>query len=265
MQALCNALADVREGITEPPVEEYAMVLEVTMANCPGQPHPPAFSWNAGMVMHVLKSDLVLRELEHIQVDGPVTAYLLYDRQGCCGLGQDTVYAIQAHMEEAFSEWISHSAHFAISLLPLAEAWQWAVATSHCQRLRGWAGNPTPRIPVVTTEESNSSLQLVGSTPQQAGRLAMAEEMTDARPATHVGIACQCGQPPKSWDAAVGGGGSPPSSPDRGALDFDDYFTANETIGSQHHCRGHKGSRGKKLLAPARLDMPIFKLTDPGV
>ena len=28
---------------------------------------------------------------------------------------------------------------------------------------------------------------------------------------------------------------------------------------------GHRGSREKKRLAPARLDMPIFKLTDPGV
>ena len=32
----------------------------------------------------------------------------------------------------------------------------------------------------------------------------------------------------------------------------------------QHHCRGHRGSREKKRLAPARLDMPIFKSTDPG-
>ena len=117
MQGLSNALADVGEGITEPPAEEYAMMLEVTMANHPGQLHPPAFSWNVGMVMHVLKNDPVLRELEHMQVDGPGTAYLFfYDKQGCHGLGQDTAYAIQAHMEEAFSEWISHSAHFTISL-----------------------------------------------------------------------------------------------------------------------------------------------------
>ena len=68
MQGLSNALADVGEGITEPPVEEYTMMLEVTMADCPGWPHPPVFSWNVGMVMHVLKSDLVLRELEHMQV-----------------------------------------------------------------------------------------------------------------------------------------------------------------------------------------------------
>ena len=94
------------------------------MADRPGWLRPPAFSWNAGMVMHVLKSNLVLRQLEHVQVDGPVTAYLFYyDKQGHQGLGQDTAYVIQAHMEEAFSEWISHSAHFAISLLPLEEAW----------------------------------------------------------------------------------------------------------------------------------------------
>ena len=133
MQGLSDALADVGEGITEPPVEEYAKMLEVTMADRPGRPHPPAFSWNVGMVMHILKNDSVLRELEHMQVDGPGTAYLFfYDKQGCLGLGQDTVYAIQAHMEEAFSEWISHSAHFAISLLPPVEAWQWAVTASDC-------------------------------------------------------------------------------------------------------------------------------------
>ena len=132
MQGLSDALADVGEGITEPPVEEYAMMLEVMMANRPGRQHPLAFSWNGGMVMHVLKNDPVLRELEHVQVDGLRTAYLFfYDKQGHHGLGQDTVYVIWAHMEEAFSEWISRSTYFAISLLPLVEAWQWAVATSN--------------------------------------------------------------------------------------------------------------------------------------
>ena len=75
--------------------------------------------------MHILKSNPVLRELEHVQVDGTGTAYLLfYAKQGHRGLSQDTAFAIWAHMEEAFSEWISGSAHFAISLLPLVEAWQ---------------------------------------------------------------------------------------------------------------------------------------------
>ena len=100
------------------------MMLEVMMADCPGQPRPPTFSWNAGMVMHVLKSDPVLREQEHVQVDGPAIAYLFfYDKQGHQGLGQDAMDAVRTHMEEAFSEWISCPAHFVTSLLPLKEVW----------------------------------------------------------------------------------------------------------------------------------------------
>ena len=79
---------------------------------------------DAGMVIHILKSNPILRELEHVQVDGPGTAYLFfYDRQGCRGLSQDTMYTIRAHVEGAFSEWISHSTHLAVSLLPPVEAW----------------------------------------------------------------------------------------------------------------------------------------------
>ena len=54
------------------------MMIEVMMANHPGWLCPPVFSWNVGMVMHILKSDPVLRELEHVQVDGPGTAYLFF-------------------------------------------------------------------------------------------------------------------------------------------------------------------------------------------
>ena len=168
LQRLSNALADVREGTGETPAEEYAMMLEVMMADCPGRPHPPAFSWNVGMVMHVLKGDLVLWELEHVQVDGPGTAYLFfYDKQGHWGLGQDAMDAVRTHVEEAFSEWISCSAHFTISLLPLMEVWWQSVAASDCRRLRGWAKILVHNTPVVAAWESDSSSQLVGSAPQQ--------------------------------------------------------------------------------------------------
>ena len=121
-QGLSDVLVDVREGINKTPAEEYIMMLEVTMADCPGQPRPPTFSWNAGMVMHVLKSDLVLRELEHMQVDGPGTAYLFfYDKQGCRGLSQDTVYAIRAYVEEAFQ---GGSCALLISLLASYLCWR---------------------------------------------------------------------------------------------------------------------------------------------
>ena len=63
----------------------------------------------------------------------------------------------------------------------------------------------------------------------------------------------------------VGGGGSLPSSLDREAPDTNGYSTVSETADHQCRCRGHRGSRDKKWLAPARLDMPIFKSTDPGV
>ena len=132
LTGLSNALADVEEGMGKTSAEEYTLILEVMMADHPGQPHPPAFSWNAGMVMHVLKSNLVLWELEHVQVDGPGTAYLFfYDKQGHQGLEQEAVDAVQTHMEEAFLEWISCSAHFNVSLLPLMEAWQQSVAASN--------------------------------------------------------------------------------------------------------------------------------------
>ena len=112
--------------------------------------------------------------------------------------------------------------------------------------------------------ESDSSSQLVGSAPQQDGRTSGMGERTKARLATHMGTAQLHRRPPKSQCTTVGGGDLPPSSPDRGAPDSDGYSTASETAVHQCRCRGHRGSRERKWLAPARLDMPIFKSTDPG-
>ena len=63
----------------------------------------------------------------------------------------------------------------------------------------------------------------------------------------------------------VGRGGLPPSSPDRGVPDSDGYFTASETVGHWCRHRGRRGSRERKQLVPTRLDMLIFKSTEPGV
>ena len=112
--------------------------------------------------------------------------------------------------------------------------------------------------------ESGSLDQLVGSAPQQAGRSSAMEEVAKARLTSHAGAARPHRWPPKSQCTVVGGGGLPPSSPDRGAPDSDGYSTASETAVHQHRCRGHRGSREKKWLAPVRLDMQIFKSTDPG-
>ena len=103
--------------------------------------------------MHILKSDLVLRELEHGQVDGPGTAYLFfYDKQGHWGLGQDAADAVRTHMEEAVSEWILHSAHFTISLLPLMEVWQRSFLEEEGLALTD----------SITGEDSESKVEVVG-------------------------------------------------------------------------------------------------------
>ena len=79
VQGLSDALTAL-ETVTEvpPPPEEFALQLEVMMADCPGHPHPSTFLWNMGMVLHVLKSDPTIRDLEHVQVDGPRMAYLFF-------------------------------------------------------------------------------------------------------------------------------------------------------------------------------------------
>ena len=85
VQGLSDALTALDTEVTEvqPPSEEFALQLKVMMADCPGCPCPPAFSWNVGMVLYVLKNYPMLRDLEHAQVDGPRTAYLFFfDKQG---------------------------------------------------------------------------------------------------------------------------------------------------------------------------------------
>ena len=109
------------------------------MADQPGHPCPFTFSSNASMVLHILKEDPMLRDLKHIQVDGPGMAYLFfYDIQGCRGIKQDATETLRAHVAEAFSEWISHSSHFVVILLLLAEGWWRTTATldRHHQRSR---------------------------------------------------------------------------------------------------------------------------------
>ena len=95
-------------------------------------------------------------------------------------------------MEEAFLEWISRSAHFTVSLFPLMEVWWQAVAASDRQRLRSWAKNPIHGIPVMNEGESDSSVQLVGSAPQQVGRATAVEGMAEARLTSHEGAVQLC-------------------------------------------------------------------------
>ena len=150
----------------QPPVEEFALQLEVKMADCPEHPRPPAFSWNAGMVLHGLKSNPMSRDLKHIQVDGPGMAYLsFFNKQGHRGLTLEAAQAMRAHVGEAFAEWISQSAHSAVNPIPLAEGWYLAVMASdwHRHQLQvEYQGQPVPNL---TSSESDSTPPLVGNAP----------------------------------------------------------------------------------------------------
>ena len=147
IHALSDALMALEAEMTvvHPPSKEYALLLEEMMVDHPGCPRPPTFSWNAGMVMHVLKGEPSLRDLEHVQVDGYGTAYLFFfDKQGHKGLMYDAAQTLRTHVVEAFFEWISHSAHFAIIPLPLVEGWCWTVTIS--ERLYTAVGGECPNF-----------------------------------------------------------------------------------------------------------------------
>ena len=157
---------ELEDTVVEPPKEELILQLEVMMADHPGHPHPLAFSWNAGMVMHVLKNDPALRDLEYVQVDNPGTAYLFFlDKQCHHGLSAEVAETLGAYLPGAFSEWISCSAHFAAVAIPLTEGRRLAsAAANRChQRLRTDPEGPALGAPF--SSKSDVGPVLVGSTP----------------------------------------------------------------------------------------------------
>ena len=73
VQGLRDALNKTEVTVTEPSplAEEFIIQLEVTMADQPGRPWPPTYSWNGDLVQHALKNDPAMRDLKHVQADGP--------------------------------------------------------------------------------------------------------------------------------------------------------------------------------------------------
>ena len=205
------------------------------MADRPGCPRAPAFSWNASMVLHVLKGDPTLRDLEHVQVNGPGMAYLFfYDKQDCMGLKQDATETLRACVAEAFSKWISRYAHFVIILLLLVEGWWRAMATSdrHCQRFR--TEYPNCPVPRMVSSESDSMPPLVGSTPPSVAWMEQIEEGGGCAP--RAPSSQPRGRFPKACPVKDGAGNSLPSSPDRGGTDSDRYSTVSKAQNT-HCCR----------------------------
>ena len=116
-----------------------------------------------------------------------------------------------------------------------------------------------PILPVLVNESTSSgSLQLVGGVPPvpEVQEGVMEPEM----PRLNVARPCRQQTKAKPAPGGGGGGGSPPSSPEHlGGADSDDYSTASESGEGRRH-RRHQ--RAERRLAPARLNLPIFRSTD---
>ena len=166
MDALAMLDPEVMEVLQ--PEQEYTLLLEVMMADWLRCPWLPTFSWNCSMVLHVLKRDPALRDLEHVQVDGQGMAYLFfYGKQGQRGLKKETAENLQAHVAEAFPEWISCSAHFMATLLPLAEGWSRATAALGKHHPRSWTEKLDHPVLHGLLSESYSTPHLVGGAPPE--------------------------------------------------------------------------------------------------
>ena len=208
------------------------------------------------MVQHVLKSNPALRDLEHIQVDGPGLVYLFfYDRHGHRSLSKEAALAMHSHLADAFAEWIGRSTYFdAVSLL-LEEGCQQVTAAQERCRQHIWP-QEQPTLPIHMTGSSSSGYsQLVGGVPPVPEAQDGAAEPETPRVNAARPHRCQTKTRPTPG-AGGGGGGSPPSSLEcSGGADSDDYSTASE---SGEGCRHRRCQLAERRLAPARLNLPIF-------
>ena len=224
VQGLTDALLGLEseDTVVESPEEELIVQLEVMMADHPGHPCPLVFSWNAGMVMHVLKNEPTLRDLEYVQVDNPCTTYQCH-RQ----LSAEAAETLGTYLPGAFSEWISCSAHFVAVAIPLTEGRHLAsAATNRChQRLRTDPQGPVLGAPF--SSESDVGPVLVASTPPTPvgrERGAKGEKVPAALASRPRGRLLKKACPVKEAPT-----NSPLSSPDRGGADSDAMSMASET------------------------------------
>ena len=207
----------------------------------------------------VLKNDPALRDLEYVQVDNAGTTYLFFlDKQCHHGLPAEAAEMLGAYLPGAFSELISCLAHFAAVAIPLAEGRHLAsVGVNSChQRLRTDPQGPALGTPF--SSESDVGPVLVGSappTPVKGERGAEGERVSVAPASRARGRPPKKAHPIKEMPA-----NSPPSLLDRGGADSDAASMASET---SYHSRPRQRHRREKHLAPAKLDLPIFKSMDP--
>ena len=144
--------------------------------------------------------------------------------------------------------------HFTVILLALVGEWCKAVATSEQHHQRSKADHQGHPMMNLTSSESDSTLQLVGSAPPSMAWMSQVEEAGGGQ-ASKVPTSRLRGRPPKPCPTKDGTGNSPPSSPDQGGADSDGYSTVSEALGTHHHRRRQQN---EKCLTPAYLDMLIF-------
>ena len=262
VQGIVDVLNAMEITVTEPLLqqEEFALQLGVTMADRPGWLRPPSYLWNVGLVVHVLKTDPVLRELEYVQVEAPRTAYLFFhDRHGHQGLTQNATEMVCVHIADSFAEWIGQSAHFNADPILLEEGQHLAtVAQERCRQHSRIQDIPNQAAPPVRENQFRflTSIGRQGLThhlkTKGAATLAEPSQPSSGRPHHH---------PPRPRQPRnEGGGGSPPSSPEcPGGIDSDGQSIMSKWEGSHRHRRCQ---RPERRLAPAWLNLPVFRSMD---
>ena len=164
------------------------------------------------------------------------------------------------YIAESFLEWIGQSGYFNADPIPLEEGWQSAMVAQerHRQHSRVQDIPNQPAHPVKETS-SGSFLQLVGGAPPT--------------PENQEGAAAPVQSHPRLvWEGCVTtpqdlrqlrnerGGDSLPSSPEHpGGIDSDGQYTMSESDGD---CRCRRHQRPERRLAPAWLNLPVFRSTD---
>ena len=92
----------------------------------------------------------------------PTCSFLTNSHQGPT---LEATHAMRVHVGEVFSEWISHSAHFAVNPIPLAKGWHYAMAASDRNRQQSRVKYPGRPGPNLASSELDSNPELVGSAP----------------------------------------------------------------------------------------------------
>ena len=163
-------------------------------------------------------------------------AYLFFfDKQGHRGLSPEAPQAMRTHVGDTFAEWISHSAHFTMNPLPLAEGWHHVVMVLEWCRHQSRTEFQPQAVQSLAMSEWDSTPQFVGSAPLSAMRVGPADESGGV-----CGNRTALTRPLRRLSKAKPiskGGNSSPSSPDWVGADSDEYLTVSEAAGGQSRRR----------------------------